>query len=869
MLSNSISTSPPKRATLPRFTGTMPDVDKLFDKAAKYIQKQKFESALETYQEIFKYEPNDEEVLLNLGDLSLKLNKTSDALRYQGLLSDAYIRRNDLIKAVATCRKILKISPHDVAILTKLAGLLEKSKKTSDALETYREALDLHRKAGDDAQARVCLEHIVVLDPGNLQAHVDLGEMVAKRQPQAAAPAFLKAAQLAREAGDETRWAELVERAYGLDSTNEGVQVAQAEVWLGKEQPAQAAALLEPLSEAKPDDLQVTELLCRANMAAGEFVKAQPLAWKIYQARPQEFEILCKLAEGLVQSGQAEQALAVAGQLKPVLYKARKRNEFLQIVEKIYEADESNAAVLEMLSGLYNEMNREDGLRRSLTRLFHLHLAAEQYEKAADTLERIIDVDPYGEGHYDRLLNLEGHIDKLWYQNISSRLQVPSGHAETPASSGQGAASAAEALDDLVIEGEMFLQYQLTSKLQATLEKIHHLYPGVEEKNQRLRDLYHAGGFHPEPAGASPAPEAPAAPAPAAAAPRPAAGAPTLQSLEELRKISEITGNLYREGTAQGVMQVAVNEIGRALNTGRCWGALGTADRPPALWAEYCAPTASASEVRQVVKVYSALMQQAASKPDGWAMEDPAQFPVLAPAAGELKELGIQSLLALPLMDRDQPAGLLLVEQCDRRRAWTPGETILVSTIATQVVIAVNNTKLRRLVRSLAGTDEETGMLPRSSYIDCLLSEAARAKNQSQPLSVCLVEPANASTLVKTLGHPGLQSYLKQVAKSMQSTLRQNDILIRYNPAAIAVLLADTPLPQGGLAVEKLRRNIGQIKPDKVPPPVFCAAVCDVHMDAHCDAVDGVTEVINRLETALEQARKEGGKRVFLSKFEP
>ena len=62
---------------------TMPDVDKLFEKAEKYLQKQKFEAALETYQEIFKYEPGDEEVLLNLGDSVLKLNRTADALRYQ------------------------------------------------------------------------------------------------------------------------------------------------------------------------------------------------------------------------------------------------------------------------------------------------------------------------------------------------------------------------------------------------------------------------------------------------------------------------------------------------------------------------------------------------------------------------------------------------------------------------------------------------------------------------------------------------------------------------------------------------------------------------------------------------------------------
>ena len=87
-------------------------------------------------------------------------------------------------------------------------------------------------------------------------------------------------------------------------------------------------------------------------------------------------------------------------------------------MERVYESDESNLEVLEVLSNLYNEMNKEDGLRRSLSRLFNLYLASENYRKAGDTLERILDVDPYGEGHYDRLVNLEGHIDAIWYKNI-------------------------------------------------------------------------------------------------------------------------------------------------------------------------------------------------------------------------------------------------------------------------------------------------------------------------------------------------------------------------------------------------------------------------------------------------------------------
>src|SRR5713226_6760256 len=100
----------------------MPDLNKLYEKAEKYLQRQKFDSAFETYLEIQKYQPTDEKVLLTLGDLSLRLNRTADALRFHSLLVDQYIKRNDVAKAVATYRKILKSSPQDAATWLKMAG---------------------------------------------------------------------------------------------------------------------------------------------------------------------------------------------------------------------------------------------------------------------------------------------------------------------------------------------------------------------------------------------------------------------------------------------------------------------------------------------------------------------------------------------------------------------------------------------------------------------------------------------------------------------------------------------------------------------------------------------------------------------------
>lgn len=831
----------------------MADLAKLYEKADKYLQRQKFEAAIETYQEILRYDPNDEESLITLGDLYLKLNRTGEALRYHVQLAEFYIKRSDVSKAIAACRKVMKLSPQDVVTLMKLAGLLEKAKKDGEALEAYREARAHYRRIGSTAPMLDCQNRIVKLDPNNLEEHLELADLATRaRQTKMAMTALNRAVELARRAGDEERWEKLVEQAYALDPSDETASIAAAELNVKRGNFADGCKLLAPILAKRPDDLMVLELACRSYLGTANYADAQPLCWKLYRANPQRLDLLLQLMDGLIQTGAVQQVLGSVNELKEQLFRRGKRNEFLRIIEKIYETDESNLEVLEVLSGVYNETNKEDGLRRSLSRLFNLYLASENYRKAGDTLERILDVDPYGEGHYDRLLNLEGHIDTIWYKNIQSRIEPPS---SVRGSQGTGAASAVaekpEALEDLLVEGEMYQQYQLSAKLAQTLEKIDRLFPGEDEKNQRVRDLYESAGYTPK-----------HKPAPAAAA-----DSGSFQSLDDLRKISEITANIYRESSPQGVLQVAVNEIGRAMNASRCWGAVGVPDRPPVLTAEYCSPLASPSDAPAALKVFTHLMAQAASSPDGWSLENVTQAPLLAPVRAEVQKLGIRSMQALPLMDKEAAAGLLILEQCEAFRTWSPGESLLLKSIGTQVVIAINNTKLRRLVRSLAGTDPETGLLPRSSYLDCLLSEARRSKDQSQPLSVCLLEPENPHPLMKSLGDAGVQRFVQQVSKALTPALRQNDISIRYSPLSVVVVFPDTALAQAGLAVEKVRRVLAQVRVNGSEPTNFCAAVCDVPLGPSFDAVDGVTEVINRLEVSLDRAHKEGGKRILISKF--
>jgi len=184
------------------------------------------------------------------------------------------------------------------------------------------------------------------------------------------------------------------------------------------------------------------------------------------------------------------------------------------------------------------------------------------------------------------------------------------------------------------------------------------------------------------------------------------------------------------------------------------------------------------------------------------------------------------------------------------------------------LVIAVNNALLRRMVRSLSGTDLATGLYPRTAYLDYLLAEARRAEDHPRPLSVCLVEPSGAAGLSKSFGEAEMQTYFQQVSKVISSHVRQNDIAIRYAPYTIALCLPGTPLAQTRMVIERLLAILRQTPLSGGHSPEFCAAVSDLYLAPGFDAVDAVTEVINRLEDSLETLRTRAEAGILVSRFE-
>jgi diguanylate cyclase (GGDEF)-like protein len=400
----------------------------------------------------------------------------------------------------------------------------------------------------------------------------------------------------------------------------------------------------------------------------------------------------------------------------------------------------------------------------------------------------------------------------------------------------------------------------MRSKALERIERVSKLFPREEQKNEKLRHLYISAGFTPVYAAAE-APARGAAPAAAQKEKAPAAPAPAAtyeeNAVDNFARVTEITRNIYRQANVKSVLFTAVNDIGRHYNASRCVAGLCTVGKPPSAALEYCAPGVKQSDVMAIVKLIGLTQQLAANGVVNIANAKTSRE--LAPAAEHIQALNIESLLAVPLLDSGEQSGILILEQTSPRQ-WQQTDVVVLKTIAEQMVLAVSNVRLRTLMKTLAVTDEKSGLLKRSSYLDVLLSEVRRSLQQKIPMTLMLLHFGKASAMVKEIGEAQVESIMQQIGQSLASHIRQNDVAIRYDLTTIALVLSDTTEKNAFLVVDKMRKVLAPIKipgSDRTPP--ISSGIAEAVLQERFDAVDMVTEVINRVENALEIARSEGG----------
>jgi diguanylate cyclase (GGDEF)-like protein len=849
----------------------MADVNKHLDRAKKYLEKNRVEDAIEAYLSVLEEAPSHMEATQALGDLYARREQPDRAAVYYGMFFDLLVDPKDETKALAIYNRFLKHGaqqpPERIA---RYAFLQQRQNRTDEASEQYGKAAELFTAAGREEDALFCWERIAQLEPDNLSRQIKLADVAEKSgRNLLAARALLRAGQLASVSGAADDSLKYLERAHRLAPQERSVALLYAAARLRKGDAAAAAKLLEPFSASETDPVFL-ETFADALMRSGQLDRARGILEKLLQEKNAGLARLFQLADLYAAAGAGPKAVEILAFLKKRMFAEKRQNEFAAQVDDVTGRHTGLAELLEFGAALYNELNRESKYFEIMIRLFDAYLERNEIRKACDALERLVDIDAYDYRNQERLEKLKGKADDAFLRRVASRLTKSGTSVSTadtvpqagPASSREPSHPVTEegqrmqALEDLIVQTEIFLQYSLQSKATDRLQKIAEMFPGEEEKNSRLKTLYQTANWWPkgappkkvEPvrAGATASPEA-------GNAHTGKTGAFSADTLRDLSKISEINQKIFRQQTPRAMLNTAVSEVGEYLHVSRALAVIGAPGRPPDLAAEFCGFNIKPAPGAQVVFLLAQVEKTPPDELGGLILED-----ATGPA---LKDLGLRTAMGVRITDREtqQSAGMLIVGQSEPRK-WKPNETYFLQAIGDQMLMSVSHTRLRSLVRRMGVSDERSGLLSRSSYQSCLLTEADRARTQGTPLALTIVQIDRGAELVRQQGESPMERFVEQLARSLQPIVRQNDVAVKYTSWSLAFILPDTTLAGAQNLADKLRRAATGIRPPWDSTSItLSAGIVEAVAKPDYESEDIVTDLMNRAEFSVEEARKRGG----------
>ena len=831
------------------------EVARRVEKAEKLLQKGKTADALVEYLQILESDPQNDNVRQMAADLCLSLNKGAQAVRLLGELFERQVAATDATRASLTYKKLARYTNPTWEQKVRFGQLLEHSNKKL-AIGTYENALEDLQKQGKKEEALLVLRRIVSLEPSQAN-HLRVGELSASLGEHVmASQSFLQLAELTEAGGGSaSAW---FERAYTENPADSKTAVAYGKSLLAQGEAGAAIFIFEPLVQSGDASIELRDLYAQALLTADRCLDCEPLIWQMFEQNPARMHQVVNLIGKMIDLELDTEAVALARKLEAFQRRRGERRSFIVTMQELLASHRPSAEMLEFLAELFNASNRESDYAQALLKLFDLYCTKHDYQKAGECLDRAAEVDPYEPGHHRRLETLRGKIDDQRFNVIASRFTTVK-KEEQQVKAPEPTLGAA-ALQDLMLQAEILVQYGMRSKAIERLQRIQELFPREEERNQDLQRLYIAAGIEPQYAkSATTAPLAPAQPSSdqLATAAMTASAASDVADVSSLARVAEITRKLYHQGNAEGVLKTAAGEIGANWRTARCIAALRKPGLPPSSVQEYHMEGLIPASSSALVTLVETLQDLAVAR-GTVTMGDARNIPELMGVRAAIEELQIESLLALPLTEGNDQIGVLILTQ-NTGRVWQASEVLVIRTLSDQVLIALNNAGLRRLVKNLSVTDEKSGLLKRASYLDLLQAETRRGLQQGTTVTVLLMQFGRRNSLIKEYGEQAVAAVMEQIGQLFSANIRTNDLAFRYEATTVALVLGDTGEKEALLAVEKLRRLLAEVRfPGKTQGIEFCAGLAQAVMRQHFDPVDIVTEVANRADQALEQAVVQG-----------
>lgn len=172
------------------------------------------------------------------------------------------------------------------------------------------------------------------------------------------------------------------------------------------------------------------------------------------------------------------------------------------------------------------------------------------------------------------------------------------------------------------------------------------------------------------------------------------------------------------------------------------------------------------------------------------------------------------------------------------------------------------NIQRYQILRSLALTDQLTGLYNRHYFFEIFRREFELAQRYNTPLGFLMIDLDLFRDINNTYGHQTGDRVLHGVAQLLQGSLRHGDYIARFGGEEIAAILPNTSLSAACQVAERMRASVAAARWD-IAAGKAIGVTCSFGAASMPDiAAYTLEELIERSDQALYRAKQNGRNRV-------
>src|ERR1700758_404289 len=489
---------------------------KYVEAAQKLLNQGKVLQAITEYQHILKYEPKDQVTLMTIGELYIRQGETFQAIEYFERLAQIFVGDGFLTKAIAVYKRIAKLAPEEIKPLERLADLYVQQGVMSEARPLFLQLAEIHLKHNRQTEAVALLKKLLLAEPDNLRIQIRLADLYqVMGKPHEAVETYVSAAQRALARGDHAESDKQSDKALKLDSANAAALTVKARSASSQGRFADAAEFLKNLPGLEKGGEQ-SEFLLDLYLRSSNWDQATALALRVFDGDEKNFGLAQKVAETLLESEQAERALALVSRLRIPMLDSGEHDAVTKLLNELVLKMPARLEPLEWLVDSYGRTSDSFRMPDALAQLGDALVAAKQLGRAKEVFEQLVDRQPESDSSKRKLndvlrrMGLPAPEEEPEPVQETLQAEIPQPEApklrpelDTPPEERVAAAAIVEEqLDEetqkfiaqSLTDVDLFASYGLTQKAIGLLEAILRRTPNHKPTLEKLLDFVLGAG---------------------------------------------------------------------------------------------------------------------------------------------------------------------------------------------------------------------------------------------------------------------------------------------------------------------------------------------------------------------------------------